>query len=166
VVKFQRGGAALDPFEWPERVAIADLFQALGYQFAGVSMALGLEFRQQLPGAALHVLFDRESLADVISSLVHNAFSVCERGGEVRLSAQALDGRCVIRVADTGPGIAAGDRERIFARDFARRGRESFSLNLYQLRQVVESAQGRVRAENLPGGGACFTITLPLARPA
>ena len=163
MVKYQRGGVAVDPFEWRDRVVIGELFQALSYQFAGVSMALGLEFTLTPPERPIFVLFDRESLADVISSLVHNAFAACEKGGAVALRGQAEGLNCRITVVDSGPGIAPGALEAIFAPGYPRRGRDGFTLNLFQIRAVVESMGGTIRAANRARGGARFTLILPCA---
>ena len=163
MVKYQRGGVAVDPFEWRDRVAIGELFQALSYQFAGVSMALGLEFTLTPPERPVFVMFDRESLADVITSLVHNAFAACNKGGAVHLQGQDKGGNCRIMVEDNGPGIAPGALHSIFAPDYPRQGRDGFTLNLFQVRQVVESMGGIVEASNRARGGARFTLILPRA---
>lgn len=161
MVKYQRGGVAIDPFEWRDRVSIADLFQTLSYQLAGVSMALGLEFTLTPPERPLFVLFDRESLADVICSLVHNGFNACDRGGAVHLRGQQRGAECRITVEDTGHGIPPDAIDAIFAPDYPRQGRDGFTLNLCQVREVVESMGGRVTAANRARGGARFTLVLP-----
>ena len=71
----------------------------------------------------------------------------------------------VIEVRDRGPGIAEEDVSRIFER-FERaaspRHYGGLGLGLYVARQIAEAHGGAIAARNVAGGGACFTVRLPL----
>ena len=71
----------------------------------------------------------------------------------------------VIEVRDRGPGIAEEDVPRIFER-FERavssRHHGGLGLGLYVARQIAEAHGGAIAARNVAGGGACFTVRLPL----
>ena len=78
----------------------------------------------------------------------------------------AKTARSSISVADTGPGIAASDRERIFeefqqARDSNGERPEGTGLGLALSRSLVELHGGRIWVESEPGEGSTFTFTLP-----
>ena len=68
-------------------------------------------------------------------------------------------------VADTGPGIPDGEKERVFERfyrtDRARTDREHDGLGLCIAREIISLHGGTIRAEDTPGGGATFVVELP-----
>ena len=68
-------------------------------------------------------------------------------------------------VADTGPGIPDGEKERVFERfyrtDRARTDREHYGLGLCIAREIISLHGGTIRAEDTPGGGATFVVELP-----
>jgi signal transduction histidine kinase len=74
------------------------------------------------------------------------------------------EGAAVIRVSDSGPGIAEADLPRIFERFFTTRvGSGGTGLGLALTATVVEAHGGSVEAASPPGGGAVITLRLPLA---
>jgi signal transduction histidine kinase len=112
------------------------------------------------------VRVDGERMAQVLGNLMSNAFRYTPPGGEIRLSADPADGKVRLRVADTGPGIAAEDLPFIFERSFrgdkARRQREGETgLGLAIAKSLVEAQDGTIAAESTPGVGTTFTIFLP-----
>lgn len=66
----------------------------------------------------------------------------------------------VFRVRDYGPGVPAGEEERIFAPFFTTRVRGT-GLGLAVARRIVELHGGRLSARNHPGGGAEFLAVVP-----
>jgi signal transduction histidine kinase len=71
----------------------------------------------------------------------------------------------VLEVSDKGPGIPEAALSRIFDR-FERaatmRHYSGLGLGLYVVREIVKAHNGMVTARNLPEGGACFTVRLPI----
>jgi two-component system sensor kinase FixL len=63
-------------------------------------------------------------------------------------------------VADTGPGIGAEARARLFQPFFTTK-RQGMGVGLSISRTIVEAHDGEIRAEENPGGGAVFRFTLP-----
>jgi two-component system phosphate regulon sensor histidine kinase PhoR len=114
---------------------------------------------------ACEVLADAAKLHDVVRNLVENAVNYSQEAGEVRLEAQRTDGRVTIAVSDSGPGIPPEDLTRVFERfyrvDKSRSRPGGTGLGLAIVRHLVELHRGQVRADNRPGGGARFTVTLP-----
>lgn len=110
---------------------------------------------------------DKRRLEQALRNLLDNA----ERhgGGIVRVAVEPLDGDVAVVVDDMGPGVSASDAERIFDR-FARgrlarrRGSQGGTgLGLAIVREHVRWHGGRVGVRNRPGGGARFTIELPVS---
>ncbi|WP_406632606.1 sensor histidine kinase [Amycolatopsis sp. WGS_07] len=116
----------------------------------------------------LLVAADRRRLDRVLANLLDNA----ERygGGAVRVAAYARDGVVRLEVDDAGDGVPAELRERIFERfsrglHAGRRDPDSGTgLGLAIVAEHVRRHDGRVWAEERPGGGARFVVELPRAR--
>ena len=120
-------------------------------------------------GALRPVWVDADQLQRALANLLDNAAAATPLGGAVRVSGSADGaGRLAIRVQDTGPGVPAADRERIFDR-FVRlsdsRGGGGTGLGLPISRAIARADGGDLRC--LPSdGGACFEMVLPVAVPA
>ena len=108
---------------------------------------------------------DEDSLTRLIRILVENADR--HGDGSIELSVVRATDVAEIVVADDGPGIPDGDLERIFDRfyraDPARSG-PGFGLGLSIAKTIAEAHGGSIIVENRQGGGAAFTVTLPLAQ--
>ena len=100
---------------------------------------------------------------------MENAVNYSPEEAEVRLEAARRDGMMVVTVSDSGPGIPQADLTRVFERfyrvDKARSQPGGTGLGLAIVRHLVELHGGHAAAENLPEGGARFTITLPGTLP-
>jgi two-component system OmpR family sensor kinase len=107
---------------------------------------------------------DDALLRRMLSNLLGNALKYTPRGGSIDVSLERADGEVVLRVADTGPGIPAEDRERVFER-FVRldpaRGAGGAGLGLAIARWVAEAHSGRVRIVSSGSGGSVFAVSLP-----
>ncbi|QRK11387.1 response regulator [Archangium violaceum] len=114
--------------------------------------------------AAVIVTCDRPRIRQVIQNLLSNAVKF-GMGRPVEVSLGTQGGTARVTVADHGIGIAPLDRSRIFER-FERavssRHYGGFGLGLWIARQVVEEHSGHITVTPTPGGGATFTLELPL----
>ena len=113
---------------------------------------------------------DPYRLAQVLLNLLMNASKYSVPHDAIELEATTERGTARIRVADHGPGIPEAERELIFVR-YARgtRGADTsagLGLGLTIARALVELHGGQMWAEETPGGGASFYVTLPLAPTA
>lgn len=111
------------------------------------------------------------NLQQVILNLLMNARKAMRHGGELRITGRT-EGRFVaLAIADTGPGIPAEIRDRLFEPFVTRRagGDEApgeargTGLGLSICRDLMERAGGSITAESEPGRGATFHLTIPLA---
>ncbi|MBI5879355.1 MAG: HAMP domain-containing histidine kinase [Chloroflexi bacterium] len=114
----------------------------------------------------MRVLADRDALKQVLLILLDNARTHTPAEAAVELSAAAESGRAVIRVRDSGPGIAPADLPHIFERFYrgdASRSGASTGLGLAIARELTEVQNGTIGVESTPGQGSTFTVTFPLA---
>ena len=110
----------------------------------------------------LMVKADGDRLEQLFLNLVANGLQAMPEGGRLTVSARKRGRAVEVVIADTGAGIAEGDRERIFDPFFTTRARGS-GLGLAICKKIVEEAGGAIAVTGEPGEGATFTVTLPLA---
>ena len=108
---------------------------------------------------------DERRIKQVIFNLLSNAVKFTPAGGEVDVSATRVNGEVRVSVADTGPGIAPEDRDRIFE-EFQQSEtgvgqREGTGLGLALSKRFVELHGGRIWLESELGQGSTFTFALP-----
>jgi signal transduction histidine kinase len=109
---------------------------------------------------------DERRIKQVIVNLLSNAVKFTPAGGEVDVSAARANGEVRIAVADTGPGVAPEDHERIFEEfqqtDTGMEAREGTGLGLALSKRLVELHGGRIWLESELGKGSTFIFTLPV----
>jgi hypothetical protein len=112
----------------------------------------------------LTIVGDPTKLTWTISNLLSNALRYTPAGGRVRVEAERQDGRVVVSVSDTGPGIPPEQRERIFER-FAQAPESgdlgAAGLGLAIVRDIVQAHGGRIHLESRVGQGSRFSLELP-----
>lgn len=110
--------------------------------------------------------FDLSLSIRVLVNLVENAVKYSAPETIIRLTAERRDGVLVLSVSDTGPGVPAGEDERIFTPFYRPRGERpdagSAGLGLAIARRVAEAQDGTVTYARKPDGSR-FTLTLPAA---
>jgi signal transduction histidine kinase len=107
----------------------------------------------------------RSQIDQVFLNLLANAAQAITGPGEIAIETRVEDGVAVVRVSDTGAGIAPDVMGRIFDPFFTTKPvGEGTGLGLSISYEIVKKHGGEIRAESPPGGGAVFTIRLPLAR--
>jgi two-component system nitrogen regulation sensor histidine kinase NtrY len=108
------------------------------------------------------VLVDPEQMRRVVINLVDNAIEAMDRKGDVRVSAERVEADHLVRivVADTGPGIPAGEREKLFLPYYSTKRRGS-GLGLAIVRRVVAEHGGSIDVAEQEPHGTRFIIELP-----
>jgi len=119
----------------------------------------------------LTVWGQEDSLAAALVNLLDNAIKYTPAEGRITLEARRVNGTVELVVADTGPGIPYGDRERIFERfyrvDRARsRALGGTGLGLSIVKHAVEANRGKVWVECPDEGGSRFIIQVPATAPS
>jgi signal transduction histidine kinase len=177
-----------------EPVELSEVGRAVAAEFERRAGERGVEIEVSAGSDPCWAQGDPGALARIVRILLDNACGVAPTGSTVRLRTQALDGKALLSVADHGPGVPAGERERIFER-FQRGstsgGRSGFGLGLAIGRELatrmggslalVDSAHGAMSRG--PDGdpathtaadsaascdrhkGACFQLLVPAASP-
>ena len=107
---------------------------------------------------------EERAVIQILVNLIVNAVRYSPEGGTVRLSFGKTTGTASVTVADEGPGISAGDEQRIFERfERAQSTEAGTGLGLAISRRLARSMGGDVTLDSTPGEGARFTLTLPSA---
>jgi protein-histidine pros-kinase len=129
----------------------------------------GLEFNVELPGYPLNMLTDRRALSQIVMNLTNNAIKFTNTGS-VRLTLEhnhAADCKALrITVSDTGIGIRAADRGKLFIAfsrlEFPGRSKfEGTGLGLHLSKKLAELLGGQITFESEFGKGSIFTLVLP-----
>jgi signal transduction histidine kinase len=108
---------------------------------------------------------DRDLLFQMFSNLLDNAVKFAPAGGRVALTAQAGPEGVEVSVSDDGPGVPAGERERVFERFYrvgGEHGPEGFGLGLSLVAAAARRHHARVRLEDA-GPGLNVVIRFPVA---
>ena len=125
-------------------------------QFAGVRF--DRRYAPDLPSVKL----DPDQMKRVLINLVDNAIEAMEKKGTVCIFTEfdRSQSRVRLGVADDGPGVPAGDREKLFVPNFSTKKRGS-GLGLAIVHRIVQEHQGVIRVEDNMPRGAKFVVEIP-----
>jgi PAS domain S-box-containing protein len=147
----------LEPFDLSD--AAREVVERLGDSATAAACELSLRSAGPLQGR-----WDRLRIDQVLMNVIANAIKYAA-GQPIQVSLTCESDIAAVEVRDGGPGIPTGELSRIFER-FERaasaRHYGGMGLGLYVARQITEAHGGTIVASNLPEGGACFRISLPL----
>jgi signal transduction histidine kinase len=143
--------------------AIAETIKLLAFDASNHGVAIRTDLEADLP----RVLADRVQVQQVIVNLMLNAMEAmreipAEKKRLLVSSRRVGDAAAEASVSDGGEGITPEMLPRIFD-SFVTTKANGMGLGLSISRTIIEAHRGRIRAENLPSGGAAFRFTLPFA---
>ena len=135
--------------------------QTRGAEAAGVAVRLDLDASEPC------VIGDDASIQRIVTNLLSNAVKFTPPGGLVRLTTSVEGDSALITIDDSGVGISAPDRQRIFERFFRSGDQRKLSapgtgLGLSIVRSLVELLRGSVDVHDSPLGGTRFIVRLRL----
>ncbi len=168
IVTDLRGFSRMDAEE-PCECVLADVVTDAA-RLAAVRLKHVARLKVEIPAELPEVFATRRRLAQVILNLLVNAGDALEeakvRGGEVKVTGVAGEGRVTLLVEDNGPGFAPEVLPRLFESFFTTKGPEKGTgLGLTISREMVERFGGKLSAENRPEGGARLRLELPVHKP-
>jgi two-component system sensor histidine kinase KdpD len=104
----------------------------------------------------------------VVINLLENSMKYTPAGTPLEILGRVQEQEIVVAVADRGPGLPAGQEERIFEKFYqaAPGSARGAGLGLTICRSIIEAHGGQIRAANRPEGGAVFSFTIPLVAGA
>lgn len=140
------------------------LFEEIADSHRLIARQKDLAFTVSFSGLDAVVCCDSSHIRQIAGNLLSNALKFTPHG-EVRLEAEYLYGELSISVRDTGVGISAEEKERIFGA-FERldnaRNIPGFGLGLAITARLVSEMRGRVEVKSAPGEGSRFSVFLPV----
>ncbi|MEQ8763654.1 MAG: PAS domain-containing sensor histidine kinase [Planctomycetota bacterium] len=157
-----------------EEFPVRDLIEVACRPFSRTVEAKGLSLHLEMPAPDVLVRADFEDIKRALQALIENSIKFTPEGGEVRVWVEAEDESVVMRVQDTGIGIAPWHHELIFERfqQVERPLTRQFGgagLGLSVARRILRAHDSDVELESAPMQGATFSFRLPrcpLAAPA
>jgi signal transduction histidine kinase len=161
----------------PEPTDLAAIVRGVADHFAAAAEHQGLQFQVDMP-PSLPAIVDASQIERVLLNLLSNAFKFTPPGGRVHVILQPLEpgkggdgGMICLSVGDSGPGVPAGERERVFERFYQSEATTTrriggTGLGLAIVRDIVDLHRGAVSVQDAPEGGALFVVSLPWVRPS
>jgi signal transduction histidine kinase len=109
---------------------------------------------------------DQQRIAQVLVNLIGNAIKFTEQG-EIIVDISLADGRFLVKVSDTGPGLSDLEKDYVFSEFYqadrkSTRSKGGSGLGLSIAKRIVELHGGAIWVESVPGRGSTFIFTLPI----
>jgi cell cycle sensor histidine kinase DivJ len=162
--KMEAGNFEISPEPFAPRAGLMNCCNLLALKAREGGVDLVVNAPQDLPG----MTGDPRAFRQIVLNLVSNAIKFTERGGKVAVSADVEGTQLMLRVADTGVGIAADDLKRIGHPFFQagktyQRRHEGTGLGLSIVKSLVALHSGELSVQSKVDEGTIVTVALPLA---
>jgi len=118
------------------------------------------DVKVEMPISQCTLKVDVDYLREALLNIYLNAAQAMNGKGEIRTELSEEDGACLIRIADTGPGIPPEVRHRVFEPFFTTKGRGT-GLGLALVKRVIERHGGAVSIDCPAAGGTVVTLKIP-----
>ncbi len=156
------------PIEVADEFDLSAITTATADAFAPAAASSDITLRVETP-RDLPISGDGFRMRQVVDNLISNAIKYTPRGGLVAVEAVREGDEAVLRVSDSGIGIAPADMDRVFvpyfrARSATASGIAGTGLGMSIARKIVEENRGTITLESTLGSGTTVTVCLPLAR--
>jgi len=151
----------------PADVDLTALVRAACDNYLPAAHRRRIDLSLTVPDHEVSAYCDADRILQALGNLVGNAIKFTPEGGSVRVELEQHDGRCLLRVRDSGPGIRPEHEEHVF-RCFwqapgssSRAGLQGVGLGLAIARGIAEAHGGELALERHPPPGASFVLRLP-----
>ena len=142
-----------------EEVDMGRVLERAYSTFSEEARQRGIEYTSEAESAPV-IVSDGDRVLQIISNLLSNAFRWTPDGGRIDLALQTANGTVTVDVADSGPGITADARERIFRPFWSTDGRGT-GLGLPIASELAVALGGRIELQTEVGKGSRFRLVLP-----
>jgi signal transduction histidine kinase len=154
----------------PVLVSPSDLVWTVVEKLEPLAQKKGLSLACDLPASLPEIEADPMRLEQVLTNLTENAIKFTPEGGRVQVRGWERGDGIEIAVIDSGIGVPAEERERIFERFYqvdssARRRYKGTGLGLTICKHIVSQHGGRIWMQDAEGGGSQFHVVLPRVLP-
>lgn len=143
---------------------LRECVKEIGEKYAGWDVAVEEHYDGNGDG---HLDADPVQLRMLFRNIIDNAYqSLPDKRGTLSVTAQFVDSRMEVRIADSGAGLEPEDLSRIFDPFFTKKSKGA-GLGLTLCREIVTLHNGTIEVESIKGTGTTFTVILPRTeRPA
>ena len=130
----------------------------------------GIELVCEIDGETGDVRIDAGYFRAALVNILENAVDACIRDDtktshRIRFAVRADNGQIRFDISDTGVGMDADTREKIFDLFYSSKGSKGTGLGLFIARKVIEEHGGSIHVSSRPGKGSRFLITMPREMP-
>jgi PAS domain S-box-containing protein len=151
------------------QVDLAEITRIAASHFESLAYERGIHYAVQ-SDTPVPIQADPEKIQRMLVNLISNAFKFTPHNGAISVTSEQQNGRARVAVQDNGPGVPEAMREMVFERfrqveGGAERSHGGTGLGLSIVKEFIELHRGSVALQEAPGGGALFTVTLPLRAP-
>ena len=162
VARLESGGQSMAREDVVPARLLESAVAALEVQAKTAGVSFDVEGAEALPS----LRGDPDKLAQLFLNVLDNAMKHSPRGTTVHVRGSRDDGAVVVRVRDAGSGLPQGAQTRLFQRFYRGENaqRDGAGLGLAIAQAIAQAHGGSIRASNVDGGGAEFTVRLPIAR--
>ncbi|MBI3769127.1 MAG: PAS domain S-box protein [Deltaproteobacteria bacterium] len=160
----------------PQPTELDELVRGIITPFRRMVAAQGITLSARIAEALPPAYIDAKRMRQVLLNLVDNAIKFTPPGGTITITADvdtAAPGWLQVSVADTGCGISAQGRTRVFERHYQETRKRSpeassvgLGLGLFICKLLIERHGGKIWVESELGHGSVFAFTLPIASAA
>ena len=156
-------GLALEPLD------LSQLARSVVQDWVSASFVHEIDLGYEDPDGAVEILGDGMMLRELLSNLIDNALRYTPAGGSVTVRVRSDAGLALLEVEDTGPGIAPGERPRVFERFYRILGSSASGsgLGLAIVREIAQQHDAEIEIFNNPRSiqkkypGSLFRLTFP-----
>lgn len=148
-----------------QRLSVTEIAERVFTVVSGRSKRQSVELHLSHPDEDFEIEADQDQLQQLLLNLVLNGLDAMPDGGTLEIEVRPpIEGSVELYVRDTGPGISADVLPKVF-QTFVSSKETGLGLGLPVSQRIAEDHGGSLSAYNLPGGGACFYLRLPVAGP-
>ncbi len=146
-----------------QNIRLGDLLDELDSSSENMITQSNCDFEIHCADRDLVILGNRPALIGALQNLIHNGIQIQSDHPQIKVSCSSDLQYIYLAVIDKGPGVNERNKHRIFEPFFTSKS-QGTGLGLSVVSTVAKSHGGSITVENLPAGGAKFTLTLPVQR--